>query len=567
MTEGRGIALPPPGWEPPSVIDESGLRVTISNEDGAGSRVFDLSEMPGSERLRRDLAKAIAVLNGPNGSWRRVASFTGVEGRLATLLKFADRRGVTSFSRLTPAVWNDYRLALDNEYASRSVLTILQSVCPVIRKIPTLPAATAKATYRRRPPVVDREQETYSPADFAAIQRAAQGAVHAAYRRITANTDLMARRGDPDLDAASAAKAEALFELSTTGRLVTAKSFRDLGAELIRYERRRPDLTAARAQLFLTPAESLACAVLLICHEGYNVSVVEQMTVPNRAATAADDWDAWTTETDKPRRGANGRFATDLLVDDGSDSSPGRAMRWIRAATDPARNYFLATGVSEDRLILFWTKRDKQPSRGFTYFRGAADSWWPQDVSPVCQLAMLHRTFVTQISRQPVHHSRKTHLDRYLLLDKKTREQMAPLIEDGLRRGLMEARERLKIQLVDSDTDPDKDTPVASCGDFEHHPKTGLRCRESFLMCLLCTNASAAPRHVKRLVVLHDALDNLRSVCDADLWAEHFAPYYLSLMAFLENDLTPAAIEQARAQATDADRAEIDALLQGGYDY
>jgi hypothetical protein len=421
-------------------------------------------------------------------------------------------------------------------------------------------------------------QAHYSVDDFEAIQKAAQDCVYSAAVRIRANAVLLARHEDPSLTPTEARKAEALKALATNGRL-DARSAADwqrfkaldamvespLSSGRINMS---PRVSLAQAALFLTAAEVAACAVLLMCHEGYNRSVVHQLTVPDSAATAADEVDAYRTPTDKPRRGRTGRHKTDILVDDGPNSV-GRAMRWIVEATEPARRYLAASGTPTSRLLLSWPMYSEQPTLGIpTSARTAAVRWWPGDVANTANWAMLHRTHVTRIKRQPEHHNRRTFVKEYLLLDAAERETAGHVIREALEAAIAPARQRLAIRVLSSDAQlaRDADTAVASCADYDHNPRTGRRCGDSFLLCLECENAQAGPRHFPRIVLLHDAMENLRSAIEPETWADEFSRPYLNLAAFLRDKLSAAQIAEARSQATDEDRHVIERLLRGEFD-
>ncbi|MQA35928.1 hypothetical protein [Modestobacter roseus] len=573
--------MPETDWTPPSRIDESGLRVTVTNEGTTHSVVVDLTALPGSPELRRELANALATKTGPTGTWKRVAVVENIAWCLETFTAHLAENGIVSIAALTPGAWNAYRLHLDERFAPKTATHILSKVVGLLRVSPLLPDAMAPALRMRQYHNFKTDpQPTYKVEDFEAIQKAAQHAVHAAARRITANSALLAKQGDPSLSPEQAQRAAALQTLLDNDGYLHSRSnldvFAALGAttqypNVIRgktYMKASGLITEARAALFLTPAEATACAALLICHEGYNYSVVHNLTVPDRAATAADTQDAYRTPTDKPRRGKAGRHQTDILVDDGEESV-GRAIRWIREATEPARRYLADRGTPTDRLLLYWPQRSLGPASGIPdYVRDTARTWWPEGVPKPGNWAMLHRTHVTRIRRRPEHHSRRTFVNEYLLLDQAAREEANGVIRQGLESALRPAVSRLAIRIVPSDTDvpEDSDTAVASCADYDHHPRTGVRCDESFLMCLRCDNAKAGPRHVKRIVLLHDALANLRSAIDSETWEERFQGHYLDLVAFLRNKLTEDEIGEARRQGTDEDRRIIEALLRGEYD-
>lgn len=598
MSPRRRVAMPEPGWSPPSRIDASGLKVTVTDEGTANSIVIDLTDLPGTRELRNGFARAIETITGPTGTWKRTATTRRVREALPSFLEFLDEVEVTSISGVTPRVWNDFRLHLAS--ASRPVranrkksapfsvgmqVQVLSCMKQLLRSAPELPQATKQALNTRLAKVERRVQQHYTEKEFEEIQRLAQTVVHAAAQRIGANDRLLGRYGDPTLTPEEERKAEALRVVMTSGGLDVSKYadmplFKALGAiKVTRYERppgsgrfhniTSPRLNLARAALFMTPAEAAACAVLLMCHEGYNRSVIDNMTVPDRAATAANDVDAYRTPTDKARRGRTARHQTDILVDEGSESV-GRAIRWITTATEPARRYLAEHGEPTNRLLASWTTNGPKPTLGIpTSARLAAKKWWPANIADVAHWAMLHRTHVTRIERRPEHHNQNTFYKEYLLLDTAQRQIADRTIVEGLNAALAPATKRLALRIIPSDdqVSVDGDTAVVSCADYNHNPRTGVRCLDSFLMCLECENGLAAPRHVKRIVVLHDAMENLKSAIDPDIWEERYERYFLDLIALLRSDkFTEAQIREARAAATDEDRHIIESLLRGEYD-
>ncbi len=586
MSPRRRAAMPDPGWAPPSRIDDSGLKVTVTDEGSTNSRIIDFTNLPGPVELRRQFAAALERKTGPTGTWKRIQTVSRLTESLPPFCAYLDERGdITSVEEITADVWNDVKLHLDTHprpigprrkvsspYAPATRRKILTSIAELLKAAEGLPEGTKRALRLRVVSEPRRIQKHHSDDDFKAIQKAAQEVIYAAATRIRANAALLERYGDSNLTEEEALKATALRAVMANGRLDPADLPLHHALGTVRRRARGqvyPLVSLARAALFPTVSEIIAGAVLLLCHEGYNRSVVDQLTVPDSAATTADEMDAYRTPTDKPRRGRSARHQTSILVDDGINSV-GRAIRWITDATEPARQYLGSQGVPTDRLLVSWAADGEQPILGIPQHnsaRYAAAKWWPKGVEGIANFAMLHRTHVTRIKRQPEHHSRGTFLKEYLLLDATAQTAALATAREGLEAALAPARKRLAIRVVRSDADVNaqSDTAVASCGDYDHNPRTGAKCSDSFLMCLRCANALAGPRHFSRIVCLHDAMENLRSAIDSKTWTENFAPYYLDVVAFLRDELTPAQIAAARVQVTDEDRRTIERLLWGEY--
>jgi hypothetical protein len=173
--------------------------------------------------------------------------------------------------------------------------------------------------------------------------------------------------------------------------------------------------------------------------------------------------------------------------------------------------------------------------------------------------------------RTPTQNARATHDDVYVLNDASTRDGVRPVIERGLNSALLAAEEYVRLQIVAEQSVDERvrsgkaDTVIAACTDYHHHPDTQETCTYSFLDCLSCANSIATPRHLGRLVVLHAALDELRSTLMDDEWSTRWDVHYRRLSHVLERHTTAAERDLALSNAPDSDRVLVNRLLDGEF--
>ena len=126
----------------------------------------------------------------------------------------------------------------------------------------------------------------------------------------------------------------------------------------------------ALTRLYPTYEEMGAAAVLLICHEGWNLSVLQTMQLPDQLPNAdAASPAIQRVGTDKPRRGPRLRHGSNNLVDVG-EGSPGRALRQVMALTAQARATLALLGSPSTSLLL--GRRAKALEGGSVFADGTA---------------------------------------------------------------------------------------------------------------------------------------------------------------------------------------------------
>src|SRR6266536_5920730 len=217
----------------------------------------------------------------------------------------------------------------------------------------------ARSRARRAPRV-----RSYSLQEFKAIRDAARKTVRSAQLRIETNTLLLERWRAGELEQGSGELqwARLLDHISRTGELPRSTVSTDGTRYYSRPLRRLLGPhggSAALARLYPTYAEMGAAAVLLVCHEAWNLSVLETMRVPEQWPNADSDDAApaiHRMDTDKPRRGPQRRHGSNNLVDVG-EGSPGRAMTQVAAITAQSRVTLGNLGAPSTGLL--WSRRAK----------------------------------------------------------------------------------------------------------------------------------------------------------------------------------------------------------------
>ena len=609
MTGGRHArraALPPAGFVRDRQPGPGSLAVTVAGESGGTEAVFDFSALPGPAALLAACAAGFAGMAGPDQSWR--AAVTCVNGfkAIREFLRWAAALDPPPQAPedITPAVCAQWRLSRPGTVYGRACQLAVRQWLP---QVPGVPAATVAASARRIPAGPAPSEAAYTREEFGQIKAAAARTFGTALARIRAGREHLLRwqAGDfprPGLreqyrqtqpGTGGYLTGEALDVLQRTGdvpltraghRAVTARHARALGGA-------RPQHTWAR--LFLTMPEAAALAVLLVCDQGWNRSVLDVMTVPDDMPGAGEEsLDIYRAEIVKRRRPARARYSSANLPDTGP-GSPGRLIRQAIEATQPARITLAALGVPTDRLLV--SRRDQFRGRQEMFCLGAlpGDSMrrWAAgaglaepDGQPLqVSLRRLRRTVQVLIRREPAQNSRQTHESAYVLRDPAALPGAEQVTAQGLTDAVSHARATMKMRtLLDAGpgqpaigtasleqalADGGLDTATGACLDFTNSPSghPGQPCTASFLDCLACSNAVATRRHLPRLAWLHRALNELRATVPPATWEQDWAAHFTRLTTLLEDNTTAAERQAAVRAASDTDRELIAGLLSGRY--
>ncbi|MER5744794.1 hypothetical protein ABT097_16180 [Streptomyces sp. NPDC002225] len=593
---GRRAALPPEGWEREAVLDPTGLVVRAVGEKGEDLGTWDFSDAPGPEGLRLELVELLA--RHGRARWTSEATYGTASKVLRKLLRdaAAAEPPITAVDQINVFWWKSWSQDVTSRRFFGSVLQASSRLPAETRSFMAVP---------RRRPAAEKKKEApkraHSKADLKTVRDAAAATVRSARLRIEKNVALMERWRDGALAEGSPdwAWGQMLDHISRTGdvpryggknRVLANETRRLMGDE---------GVASVLARLFPTVQEIGAASVLLIVHEGWNLSVLRKMKVPSFPNADGDSASpaVHRLATDKARRGKRRRHNSNNLVDAGEGSS-GWAMRQILDLTRQARLTLEKLGRPSPMLLLARRGRGGPENLGSLRDGSALEQaivdWARGQRASGVRLP-------PRISAQPLRHSAQVHHGRarnntpatqdkdYLLKDETVREDSRDVVEAGLAKAVEHARERVKMRLVahaTGDTEYDAEqvakaagvdretamsivkgqlkTPVASCADYENSDfgPTGKPCGVSFLLCFGCRNAVATTRDLPRIVYLHRVIEGLRSTLTAATWAADWQGHHDRVSDFLNNY---ASGEDGRAELlstlAQADRDLIDRML------
>jgi hypothetical protein len=601
----RQAALPPAGYARDRQSDPGSLAVTVAGESGGAEAVFDFRVLPGPPPLLAACAAGFARMAGPDQPWRAAATCANGYKAVREFLRWAAALDppLQAPGDITPAVQAQWRLSRPGTVYGRACQLTVRQWLP---QVPGVPAATIVASARRIPAGPAPSEAAYTREEFAQIKAAAARTLSTALIRIRASREQLLRwqAGDfpgPGLreqyrqtqpETTGYLIGEALDVLQRTGdvpltraghRAVTTRHARALGGA-------GPQHTWAR--LFLTMPEAAALAVLLVCDQGWNRSVLDAMTVPDDMPGAGEEsLDIYRAGIVKRRRPVRARYSSANLVDAGP-GSPGRLIRQAIEATESARSTLAALGTPTDRLLV--SRRDQFRGRQDMFCLGAppGDSMrrWAAgaglagpDGEPLqVSLRRLRRTVQVLIRREPAQNSQQTHESAYVLRDPAVLPEAEQVTARGLADAVSHARATMKMRML-LDAGPGQpagavrveqaladgtlDTATGACLDFTNSPFSppGQPCTASFLDCLACSNAVATRRHLPRLAWLHRSLDELRAAAPPAAWERDWQAHFLRLTTLLDDNTTAAERHTAAHATSDADRELIAGLLNGRY--
>ncbi|MFM9499840.1 hypothetical protein ACKI1Q_40445 [Streptomyces galilaeus] len=584
---GRRAPLPPSGYRRREILDESGLVVRPVGQGGEDLGTYDYSVLPGSQTLRREVAAAFA--RRAKAHWDSAQSCTSYDRSVRHFLRSmtAVEPPVGSLSELTPEVWKAWAEAPGGFVRAKHVGLLL-------RQAPGVPQAVVAQMSKRRRQVVARPKKSLSSAEMKQVRSAAAHRVRRAERRISGNLALLEHWRAGELDGHPDAQwGELLDHLARTGDLPRVPSGFVRNWAQVECRRRLGawSLQLAVTQLFPSVSEKAASAVLLICHEGWNLSVLEKLTVPSQWPNADGD-DAHPAihrvDTDKPRR-ARRRHSSSNLVDVGEDS-PGEAMRQIIAMTEQARRTLALLGRPSD--LLLWSRGARHPmfSNAKVGLRDAIDAWAREALPdlPTGLNGRLLRHTAQVLHGRPRHNTSAVQNQHYLRRDEQVIADSRDVVAAGLEDAVRHARATVRMRVItarQTDGQDDSggiaeraglsldvarqvaaghlDTAVGACEDVEHSPLSGgSLCRVSFLLCFACPNALATARHLPRIVYLFQALESLRSMAPAAVWKTDWEAHHRRVSDLLDQHTDPRQHPTLLARLTRTERDLIDRLLE-----
>jgi len=597
--------LPPGKYSRPSRVDEALRVVSFTDEDGA-TWDFDFSDLAAAPGLVDDLVAALVAGSSPGGRWRTrstVDSAAGVARYLAVYLS-THYPDVASIADISPEVWWAWRTAREEKSRWPGMVNLtraLLSESPKLQEL-TRRAMRAKASKpRKRLP----QNDAYSADEFARIRTAAKGQVRQAAARIEANLETLRKyrqSGDSSVPIMKAhgglvwTAGSALEYLSSKGRmpsLYLARSAVSKGA----FDLRGVNFPAQA--IFPSIREIYCLMVLLVCERGFNLSVMNNLTI--NSFTSSDpngEEPVHTVDIDKPRRGPH-RYSAEILTGEASKL-------WETAVrlTQPCRDTLQSLETPSDKLLIAHRSKDMTDAGSFrtdwldggiSHHRMAplgllADNGSPLTVS--LSRLRLSEQVLNQRARQ---NTDAVSEDVYRNRDSGAAELAAETIVEGQQDALHHAQATVAVRSLDATEiaaardNPEPvalklgvpvvtlnlilagrlDTATSACVDFLNSPfadEPGDPCPASFLNCLACANAVITPQHLPRLITLLDGLDNVATIVPPRRWNLSYAEHYGRLSEVIRNNATGAEVAAARQSASESDRKVIEQLLSRNLD-
>ena len=594
MSPSTSASLPPTKYARPTLVDAAVRQVHFVDPDGR-SKVFDFTEVSAAPTLLDDLIRAFASGVAPGGRWRTVTTAEAAAATVKHLARYLTEfhPDVVSLTDLNAEVWWAWRSEKEQNTRWPGQVTMMRALLSEATPLPqsTRRAMRAKAVKpRKRLP----ENDAYTREEFTTIRNAANQRVNQALRRIEANTAVLQRYldGGEPADAPSFrtqgtrwTAGSMLVHLSRTGTmpsqyLAWAVSRRDC------FDLR--GVTNPAQALFPSIDEVLNLMVLLVCERGFNLSVMNALTVDSfRASDPDTEEPVHTVGVDKPRRGTR-RYSTEILA-----GEAGKLWERTVTLTQPCRDALGALGRPTDKLLVAHRHQNltsEGPFRtewtnaclGTTTASRTADG-------PTWTFRRLRLT--EQVLNQTARQNTETESeDIYRRPDPLTAETASETITAGMNDAVAHAHASTHVRAMNTDEveqarrNPEAaaatldvpvhtlklllagrlDTPTAACVDFFGSPfaaEAGQPCPASFFACFACGNAVITPRHLPRLVTLLDALDDIATVVTPVRWDRDFAEHYARLRTVLTTNATTAEITQVRGDAHDEDREMFRRLL------
>jgi hypothetical protein len=601
VSPGKRAALPPAGYRRPGNLSPDGMIVTVISEDGEQLGQVDFRAAAGPQEVRRELTAAFARLCSSTGTWNRHATCDKHGKLLKRFLAFLGELDAppARIAEITPGMWSQWLMSGQSwGHGGRSMLR------RVLVETGALPAATRQAVdTRMRAPKHSRTVEAYTLAEFKLIRATARRTTAQIEKRIAAGTALLRRYRVGEFEPGSeqsrlGALLEQIMSSGNVDRYADGQlreHVKDVCRSVVGGYR------GVMKMLFPSGTEIGALATLLICEEGWNLSVLETMDVPDFEPDGGiGEVRIHRVSTLKHRRPTGRKHASNNLVDLG-DGSAGRALAQVVAVTDEARACLDGLGEPTRRLLVGHRVKRNGPDRQ-PWLIGAAkhtvDIWGetldlesPHGGALKVSAQRLRRTHQALFGG-PRQNTQRTHEDVYLLRNAVVRAESADVIAAGLHGAVDHASASVRMRLLRASPDPDEqeiaalaeqsgmpvdrvrelvrgdlDTATGACRDFQHSPFTPAGpCSVSFLLCFACDNALATSRHLPRLIYLHDCLTALRSAAGAAAWAADWAAHYSRISDLLSTHATDTERTALRGRLTDRDRELIDQLLARRFD-
>ncbi|MBO0823794.1 MAG: hypothetical protein J2P27_08045 [Actinobacteria bacterium] len=474
----------------------------------------------------------------------------------------------------------------------------------------------------RNPRWVVKRTASYSRAEFQRIMSAARHDVRRAAERIRGNRALLERWRSGDIDpfeGGDAWERGELLDFIDRHCAVPRTAGGALRAWVARLGTERQHMTA----LHLSSLEATAFVVLLVGLTGQNRGpIISAPAGHHRPDGYSGGTASAIVELDKPRRAAR-RHMDVPLVDmpdwiacpDGSDEDEQRR-DVLRSAfgvyvllgelAEPARRH-----LDSPRLLAWWAPQrsghglmtgiDSSHVRAWAKtrdLRADPPTGTPPEQSaksPRLELTLARiRLTYNELHQKPVAHTVRTLANDYLARNRGNLAEYQRVVANVLDEQVAKARTLAAMRTLTSEDVAEArenptavaarhgmhaqtlkqllagelDTVMAGCIDNANSPHSpaGQPCRASFMLCLDCPCARAAPHHLPLQVLVFDELERRRQSMAPLRWAGRFALRH-SQLADLLGRAGPAALEEARASATSDQRQLVARFLDRELDF
>jgi hypothetical protein len=558
----------------------------ILTPDGDQPYTVDFTDWPGSVTIRKEAIAAVRSLCSPDTDgdgtrgrqegtgWLTKSTQRTRVARVRSLLAWCETQGIESMSEFTAEHWEAFEAEKRETLNPYSFAQYVLGWRSFVAASPA-PAKTFLSTRGRVPnATAPPSEDHYTVAQMKQIERAALRTVTNAVSRVQRTYRVIQESLIEEAPPAAQRQVIDLWHNNIPDRRpggIAEAIARVVGPP----EPRTGERSYLEHFFMLTPDEVTAAAALIAVRTGWNLSVLHSATAGALNAAVTESETVVTVATDKRRRKTR-RHSVNVLV---GSTAAGRAWSLVMDATEPTRHYLTQQGTPSDRLLLRASSKrpggDKPHERvraGVPDEPGTvATSWMPQGLT--LDMAKVRRSVLTVTNPGPVHNTPETWRRNYLDGNEDYRWETQQRAAQGHERLRARAREEVEMVLLDEEDAPieiangSHDVATGACRDINRHPLTGAPCQESFLDCLKCSNAVALPRHLPRLVLLHQTLKDRSGATSEAAW-ERYAGHYLRLEAMLFDRarLTEATYRGHLQGATSQDRRDVAEVLEGKLD-
>lgn len=604
----RLATLPESIYSRPDMLDQSGLNVTVFGEDGRDFGAFSFEEISAPEQVVKSLVLGFVKATGSEGRWRSKSS---VKLAAATVRNFAkaiaeSNPSLSNISDLSPEMWWAWRTEVQKRARWPGQINMARAL---LYDVDGLQETTIKALKQRTRKPKSREYAAYSEPEFRRIRSAAWRIVRKAKSRIKANVEYLERfiLGLELKDAEYHlpihkklwTKGMLLDHIDKTGMFPNSKVpnyyFKEFQA-LLGVTEEGPISQA----LFATTFEIYSLFILFVCERGYNSSVLSEMKVNALRADALDgESSVHVVSLDKPRRGPDSRYFTNSL-------SGASAKLWEIAelVTGPARNTLAHLGKPSDMLFIGRALGSRAADDPFcTDWSNISiflNTWNSRvkikaDDGELLRVTLKRLRLTEQVINQRAsQNSEETSELIYRGRDPQIQDHAITAILQGQHDALNDASSLLAIktltkdQLLEARKTPSNlakelgvsvsrvkqllngklDTATTACVGFNESPfaERGKPCPASFLTCLGCKNAISTPEHLPRLIALFDALVEIGSAIQQNIWESDYKEAFSRLKFLLTNNASEEEISNARLSISKVDIDRVQMLLLGSLD-